>query len=236
MDTIVHRLKQYLDYTGVNTSAAELAIGVSNGSLSKPFTKDTTIKTDTLEKFLKKYTDINSEWLLKVSGNMIIDETQNLLREPAEVYRLKTDRVVKDQMVPLYDFEASAGVVELFKDSKPKSKPVDFISIPNLPKCDGAIHVTGDSMYPLLKSGDIVMYKKLANCIDSILYGEMYLLSIDLQGEEYISVKWIHRSEKGEEFIKLVSQNAHHQPKEVHLSKVTSLALIKASIRINSMV
>ncbi|MNY29761.1 hypothetical protein D3C86_1638230 [compost metagenome] len=159
----------------------------------------------------------------------------DMVSKPVEVYNLKTDRTIKEQRIPLYDLEATAGVVELFRNKDGKNKPIDFISIPNLPKCDGAIYVTGDSMYPLLKSGDIIMYKKLENSIDNIFFGEMYLVSIDLDGEEFVTVKWIHKSEKGEEFIKIVSQNAHHQSKDIHLSHVKALALIKASIRINSM-
>lgn len=63
----------------------------------------------------------------------------------------------------------------------------------------------------------------------------MYLISINLDGEEFVTVKWIHKSDKGDEFIKIVSQNIHHQPKDIHLSNIKALALIKASIRINSM-
>jgi phage repressor protein C with HTH and peptisase S24 domain len=235
MESIVARLKQYLDFIGVNTSNAEIAIGVSNGSLSKPFKSETTIKTDTLEKFLKTYADINSDWLLRGKGNIINDTGLELANEPRAVYKLKTDRSIKDQRVPLYDIEATAGMVELFRNKNGKTKPVDFISIPNLPKCDGAIYVTGDSMYPLLKSGDIVMYKELNNSIDNIFFGEMYLISINMDGEEFVTVKWIHKSDKGDEHIKIVSQNSHHQAKDVHLSNIKALALIKASIRINSM-
>lgn len=235
MQSIVTRLKEYLDHIGVNTSSAEIAIGVSNGSLSKPFNKDTTIKTDTLEKFLTKYTDISSDWLLRGKGSMIVKGGLDLVNETRAVYKMKTDRSVKDQLVPLYDIEATAGMVELFRNKNGKNKPIDYISIPNLPKCDGAIYVTGDSMYPLLKSGDIIMYKELQNSIDNIFFGEMYLVSIDLDGEEFVTVKWIHKSEKGEDFIKIVSQNSHHQAKDVHLSNIKAMALIKASIRINSM-
>ena len=235
MQSIVTRLKEYLDHIGVNTSSAEIAIGVSNGSLSKPFNKDTTIKTDTLEKFLTKYTDISSDWLLRGKGNMIVNSGLDLVNEPRSVYKMRTDRSVKDQLIPLYDIEATAGMVELFRNKNGKNKPIDYISIPNLPKCDGAIYVTGDSMYPLLKSGDIIMYKELQNSIDNIFFGEMYLVSIDLDGEEFVTVKWIHKSEKGEDFIKIVSQNSHHQAKDVHLSNIKAMALIKASIRINSM-
>lgn len=235
MQSIVTRLKEYLDHIGVNTSSAEIAIGVSNGSLSKPFNKDTTIKTDTLEKFLIKYNDISSDWLLRGKGNMIANLGLDLVNETRAVYKLKTVRSIKDQRVPLYDIEATAGMVELFRNKNGKTKPIDFISIPNLPKCDGAIYVTGDSMYPLLKSGDIIMYKELNNSIDNIFFGEMYLLSINMDGEEFVMVKWIHKSDKGDAFIKIVSQNSHHQAKDVHLSNIKALALIKASIRINSM-
>ena len=109
------------------------------------------------------------------------------------------------------------------------------ISIPNIPKCDGAVYVKGDSMYPLLKSGDIIAYKEVPVEIQHIFYGEMYLVSIDIEGEEYLTVKYINQSERGCEWIKLVSYNQHHQPKDFPLSSVRALALVKLSIRMNTM-
>ena len=135
------------------------------------------------------------------------------------------------QSVPLYSIEGTAGLVPLFADQA-QAKPVNFIHIPNLPKCDGAIYIVGDSMYPLLKSGDIVLYKQLGN-IDDIFWGDMYLLSIDIDGEEYVTVKYIQKSDR-EGYVKLVSQNPHHADKEVALSRIRAIALVKASIRMNS--
>ncbi|MNE83657.1 hypothetical protein D3C80_1804910 [compost metagenome] len=89
-------------------------------------------------------------------------------------------------------------------------------------------------MYPLLKSGDIVLYKEINDIRNEIFWGEMYLLSIDMSGEEYITVKYIQKSER-DGFVKLVSQNKHHQDKDVEMSKIKALALVKASIRINAM-
>ena len=120
----------------------------------------------------------------------------------------------------------------LFNDRASK-EPINYIHIPNLPKCDGAIYVVGDSMYPLLKSGDIVLYKQL-NSLNDVFWGDMYLLSIDIDGEEYVTVKYIQKSEK-EGCIKLVSQNPHHADKDVEMGRVRALALVKASIRMNSM-
>ncbi|MCK0203330.1 hypothetical protein MWN41_09935 [Ornithobacterium rhinotracheale] len=147
----------------------------------------------------------------------------------------KTRDVLSDiQEVPLYNFEATMGLKELFSGGKSSAAILDTIKIPNLPKCDGAIFVTGDSMYPLLKSGDIVLYKEMP--LDSIFYGEMYLLSYRVdEWEEYITVKYVQKSELGGEYLKLVSQNQHHQPKDVLARDISAIALIKASIRINTM-
>ncbi|PTN08073.1 peptidase S24-like protein [Mangrovibacterium marinum] len=156
-----------------------------------------------------------------------------LFQDDMQTYHLQSDYKLERQRIPLFDVEATAGIVPLFSDTA-SAKPIDFITIPNLPKCDGAIHVTGDSMYPLLKSGDIVLYKKINDIENNIFWGEMYLVSVDLEGEEYITVKYIQKSEKPGH-IKLVSHNQHHSDKEVHISKVRALAFVKASIRINSM-
>ena len=75
---------------------------------------------------------------------------------------------------------------------------IDSIRIPNLPKCDGAIHIVGDSMYPLLKSGDIVLYKEMPVDMQHLFYGEMYLISYIIEGDAYVVVKYINRSPQGE--------------------------------------
>lgn len=175
-------------------------------------------------------TDLN--WL--ITGESIDRPQLKTLNEPTGVYKLRTDINISDQSIPLYDLEATAGLVNLFQ-RQGDSTPIDYISIPNLPKCDGALSVTGDSMYPLLKSGDIVMYKELENSIDNIFWGEMYLISMMVSGGEMVSVKWIQKSSKGDKYIKLVSENQHHQPKDINLKNVKAIALVKASIRINAM-
>lgn len=89
-------------------------------------------------------------------------------------------------------------------------------------------------MYPLLKSGDIVLYKEVPNGVHSILWGEMYLLSFTLDGEDYITIKYIQRSDD-ERTVRLISHNPHHSPKEIPVDSIRALALIKASVRFNTM-
>ena len=170
--------------------------------------------------------NVNSEWL---DGD---EQAEMFNLEPdLPAFRLRTDNPLPMQSVPLYSIEGTAGLVPLFTDRQ-AMKPIDFIHIPNLPKCDGAIYVVGDSMYPLLKSGDIVLYKQLHD-LDDIFWGDMYLLSIDLDGEEYITVKYVQRSDV-DGYVRLVSQNPHHADKDVAVSRIRAIALVKASIRMNS--
>jgi phage repressor protein C with HTH and peptisase S24 domain len=176
---------------------------------------------------------LNPSWLLTGKGPMLLEKKEDQEKEIC-AFKLRTDRDLDQQVVPLYSIEAAASLVELFRSHKDNS-PIDTIRIPGLPKCDGAVFITGDSMYPLLKSGDIVAYKEINDLQTEIFWGEMYLISVEVAEEEFISVKYVQKSEKGEEYIKLVSQNQHHQPKDVQLSKVRAMALVKASIRINSM-
>ncbi|MDL2320502.1 helix-turn-helix domain-containing protein [Alistipes sp. OttesenSCG-928-B03] len=170
--------------------------------------------------------NVNPDWIDSGRGEMF-----NAAPDYNSFAR-RTDRVIPLQSVPIYDLTATAGLVPLFNDNG-AFQPVDYIHIPNLPKCDGAIYVVGDSMYPLLKSGDIVLYKQLLDRND-IFWGDMYLLSIDIDGEEYITVKYLQKSERPG-FVKLASQNPLHAEKDVEMAKIRAIAFIKASIRMNSL-
>lgn len=230
---VSERVGQYMVKKGISFYAFENSIGASRGSISKAVKEGKSIGSQVLENILSIYKDLNPAWLLTGQGNIFLDNEEILNNKQIETYKLKTDSYVENQQIPLYDIEAIAGLVPLFQDSKSQD-PIDHISIPHLPKCDGAVYVTGDSMYPLLKSGDIVLYKEIHDVANEIFWGEMYLLGIDMSGEEYVTVKYIQKSENPG-CVRLVSQNKHHQDKDVELSKIKALALVKASIRINAM-
>lgn len=227
----IDRVKQYIDYKGLNNSSFEKKNELSNGYIATQLKRNADLGEGILNKILDNCLDINAGWLLTGKGEMIKEDNNGI--KPINVNRKTKSAIIDIQEVPFYDLEATAGLQELFDSGKPH-KVLDTIKIPNLPKCDGAITVTGDSMYPLLKSGDMVLYKEIS--LESIFFGEMYLLSVKIDHwEEYITVKYVQRSEKGEEYVKLVSQNTHHQPKDIKLNQISAIALVKASVRFNTM-
>lgn len=181
-----------------------------------------------------KCVGVSAEWLLTGNGEMLRNEDRQLaIPTVKEQFPLRTDRTIGMQSVPLYELDATAGLVALF-DGTTRQVPVSHLQIPDLPPCDGALYVRGDSMYPLLKSGDIVLYKEIPYTASSILWGEMYLLSFTLDGEDYITIKYIQRADD-DRFVRLVSHNPHHSPKEIPADSIRALALVKASVRFNTM-
>ena len=62
----------------------------------------------------------------------------------------------------------------------------------------------------------------------------MYLISANVDGDEFVTIKDIHKSER-ENCVKLVSHNQHHEPKDISISMIRySLIGEKASVRYNT--
>ncbi len=220
-----HRLKLIRKTLGMTQEQLAQRLGVGKTALSMIETGKARLSNRNKNILVQEF-NVSPEWLESGVGEMF-NADPSLVKE----FSRKTDNSLPMQSVPLYSIEGTAGLVPLFTD-RMSIEPVNYIHIPNLPKCDGAIYVVGDSMYPLLKSGDIVLYKQLQS-LEDVFWGDMYLLSIDINGEEYITVKYVQKSDRAG-YVRLVSQNQHHADKDVQVEKIRAIALVKASIRMNS--
>lgn len=224
------RILQYIEYKGITKPIFFKETGIKRGFLDAD-KLDSTVSDLHIASIIAAYPDINLEWLILGVGNMTKEciEAKDLNCISSEKIELKQE--VQD--IPLYDISAAAGCVELFH-SLHDQVPIDTIRIPNLAKCDGAVFVRGDSMYPILKSGDIILYKTMPE-LDTIIWGETYIVSYESFGDYYTVVKYVKRSMFNDGCITLISQNEHHQPFEIKLSQVRAMALVRASIRYNNM-
>lgn len=146
---------------------------------------------------------------------------------PVHTFALRTDRRVDVQDIPLYDLSATAGLVAVFNDSN--VAPEDYLRVPSLPPVDGAIYVRGESMSPLLNSGDIIIYKRLEPTLESILWGQIYLISFTAGSDSFTVIKFIQKSDRPG-CVRIASQNERYQPNDIPLSSIRALALVKASI------
>ena len=215
---------QFCATLGISKRDFYSKIGVSRGTLES----STGITEDVMAKFIATYSEINISWLITGEGTMLKNDAPPSEAIVQPIYQPRSpEKKVDNQIINLYDFEATAGLRSLLDNRH--ANIIDTIKIPNMPKCDGAIHIVGDSMYPRLKPGDIIFYKELPIDLQSILYGEMYLLSYSIDGDDYCVVKYIKRSDKGEPFITLASHNPAHEDTDIDFRCVNAIALIKGS-------
>lgn len=235
---VVENAKKFIDYKGISIAEFERSIGMSNNSFRKSLNNGGNIGSDKLENILRIYPEINISWLLTGEGSML-KETSCIEKEvpasaiqPIHVPKV-SEKTIPQQSITLYDIEAAANLKTIF-DNK-QQNILGQISFPDIPRCDGAVYVRGDSMYPILKSGDIIAYKEIQN-LQNIIFGEMYLVSFAIEDDYYVAVKYLQKSELGKDFVQLVSYNIHHSPKDIALSSINALALIKFSIRRNTII
>lgn len=214
------RDSELAEFLGI--SRATLSNWVSRNSIDYPL-------------ILNKLKDVDYNWLLVGKGKPYYEPTywdNNLISgEVHMIHNPKTNEVKRNRSIALYDITAAANLKTLLANKQ--EYIVGHIQIPSIPLCDGALYISGDSMYPILKSGDIVGFKEI-NSVSSVIYGEMYLVSFIIDGDEYLAVKYVNRSDI-EDCLKLVSYNPHHDPMDVPFTSINAMAIVKFSIRKNMM-
>ena len=213
---VKERLTEFLNYKGISKTEFGRKIGVSSAYVSSI---RRSIDKEKVKSIALNFPDLNIDWLLYGDGEMF--------RPYHPHYVFDAENKDQTQKIPIYDLVATGGIVSVFQDQN--AEPADYLSLPGLPPVDGAVYVRGDSMAPLIKSGDIIIYKRVTLSEDSIMWGQIYLLSYTFDQDSYTSVKYLRRSERPG-YIRLASENPNFDPQEIPSSSITAIALVKASI------
>lgn len=227
----LQRIKQYIDFKGITIKLFEESVGFSNGAFGSQLRNNRTIGVDKIENILSVYQDLSPEWLLTGKGKMLLTD----LDSNTMIHRFHSqsgDEELGDIKVPLYNIEIASNLRSIFDNRD--LHIIDTLQIPNLPQCDGAIYIKGDDMYPLLNAGDIVIYKEIYD-YSHLIYGEIYLIEYVIGNIDYLMVRYVRRSDQTE-FINLVSNNPKYDPIDVSINSIRTMALVKANIRMNTII
>lgn len=106
MSETLNRIKQFIDYKGLNIRSFEIEVGFSNGAFASQLKNGKTIGVDKLENILNTFPELNANWLLTGKGRMLLGRQTDLLKEPGNVYQLSEAekdliQVLKDQLEDL---------------------------------------------------------------------------------------------------------------------------------------
>jgi len=221
---VSNRLRQLRKELGLTQEAMSKMLGIGKSALSMIETGRAEL-TERNRQALKHTCGVNPDWLETGRGNML-SELWNV--NDATAAESQGEATVR---LPLYRLAHGENLSSLFADSA-SFTPEDHICVPGLPACDGAIRVPGDSMYPLLASGDIVFYRQVRDIAGAAFWRDLCLLSIEMEGEEFPTVRYVERAERPD-FVRLTSENPRYPAQEIDLNRIRALALVRASLKIH---
>ena len=71
MENILDRLSKYMKINALNNNIVTVKAGLSNGLLGNAFKSGKGLNSDSIEKILYSYTDLDADWLLTGRGDML---------------------------------------------------------------------------------------------------------------------------------------------------------------------
>jgi hypothetical protein len=106
-NSIPQRIALFVDSLGISKQRLELKLGLSNGLLGKIIKYENSFRIDLLDKMLKLYPNLSSEWLLRGEGDM--------LRVP---YRAVDDNLAGESFDQKTSSKGKQGKSSLSEDDK----------------------------------------------------------------------------------------------------------------------
>ncbi len=207
--SVKDRLTQYLDSKNISKSAFGRDIGVSSAYISSI---RKSIQPEKIKRIALKYPDLNTTWLLTGDGEMLIKPE---------------DKIAEKSGIPFYDINVTASIAESFNDIPEMSQYL--ISYPPLNDCCAAFPVYGESMEPDFFAGEVVLVKEITN-VDSMLWGEPYLVITNANCDNLRTIKNVYLSEDRCKFILRATNPRFSGDTIIDRNDVLKIFLIKGKI------
>lgn len=159
-----------LDHIGLNANSLSQRIGLPKYriyDITQGRTK--AISYEIADKITSSFTTISRDWLLNGDGSMLIDDKQGVhLPTPSP------EKLTPKNAVRYYpDIPITASHIEDMPNPSYDDMQYQLLSVPGFEGCV-AFPAVGDSMYPRISNGDIVVFKEWQESYVS--NGEIYLI------------------------------------------------------------
>lgn len=211
-ETVLQRIKKIAEYYSVSNRRFAETIGLPQTTISSLFVRGSEPNVSIIKSILNVYTDISPEWLIIGNGEMLKSDKPTVDAQPQQI----TNR----NAIKYYpSVNGSMGGIE-FLDN-PDESSFDII-LPGFSDCKFAINAFGDSMFPVIKSGQVVLLMEWEESF--IDWGHIYLV---ITKNGYRAIKYLKPSSQ-EGFVKCESENKESSPAfEVEVNDIHKLFLVK---------
>ena len=154
MEHIANELRSYFSERGITQQSIANELHVSKAYINALFTGRTSIGKSTARKLSELY-GISESWLLTGEGAIAKYDGNG---------------------IPEYDVDFSCGNAVMYTDS---TAIVGTLSMSEYANATAIVRATGNSMHPIISSGDKVIIKEVENWRENIIYGQIYGIETD---------------------------------------------------------
>lgn len=221
---IKERFDAFIAYKGLSRRKFQEIINVSNSYIQN-ISKGVSNKV--LNSISIHFPELNKEWLLTGVGEMLID-TERTDKTVSISQSSISEKSRKGALI--YDIDATCGTdgrALEFTDEK----VIGSIDAPEINPNSQIIFASGDSMQPLIYSGDRIVIRKIESW-DYFNYGQVYLIITN----EYRFIKRVRKHPTDEEnTIVLRSENEHYDDIALPKKEILYLYLVENILAIKNL-
>ena len=169
---------------------------------------------------------IPSEYISKLLASKQWD-TSMLTGEGAMLKHKSPTELKSNTSIPFYDIDVTASIAEAFHDTP--EIPQYYIDFPPLNDCTAAFPVFGESMEPDFFAGEVVLVKEITN-VDSMLWGEPYLVITNANCDNLRTIKNVYLSEDRQYFILRATNPRYSGDTIISRNDVLKIFLVKGKV------
>jgi len=217
MERKIDRFDKYIKFKHLNDNKVTVECSFSIGTLGKSRGKGRDLSARSIEVILNRFQDLNKIWLLTGEGSMISN---------ADKKRKKNSLIRKESKgIPLIPFTAMEGAFS--SNISTMECECERYIIPAFKEADFLISVKGNSMEPVLFSGDIVACKIIKESRAWFQDEKAYVLDT-AQGP---LIKYVTFS-KDETCFSIISENKNYHPQDVPIESIRNVAIVLGVIHL----
>ncbi len=166
---------------------------------------------------------VNKDWLVK--GTDLPYGKQNTV--PSTV--VSPGELAYSQLpgTPVYDIDVTAGTMpraRMFCDDQ----IIGVVNLPDISEQCRIVRVSGDSMSPIIRSGDLIAVRELSN-LQQIFWGQIYVVLLD----DYRLVKYV-RKNPNPAMVTLRSENKNYDDMDIHRDEIRDMMFVQHIIHLDT--
>jgi hypothetical protein len=200
------RLDNFMVYSGLNDNRITVECGISNGLIGKARLRGS-LSQDNISKILKKYPNLDANWLMTGRGGMII---QDIDIDKKSIQIITPENVI--------NFKS--------KNIGNNPNPNRFVQS-NFGSADFLIEIQKSTNSQKFSIGDFLACKKIQLKDVLLQWNNVYIL-------DTVFGIWIKKIMKGkdDEHFLILSENPSHDPFEIRISEIKAIALVIGVIKL----